>query len=167
MKVKVIIIAIMLNCLNLVFSQGQIVNKQDGNEYKISSEKYITDSNGNIRMNVNIWGHVLQPGNHLVFEGIDMVTLLSMVGGPKTGANLDRIKLIREMPEQDEKLVYTINFNKFLNSGDRSNFIKIKPNDTIIIPQKFSSILLASTSGINTILGFITIYIQISNLLQN
>ena len=167
MNVKVIIITIMLNCLNSVFSQGQIVNKQDGNEYKISSEKYITDSNGNIRMNVNIWGHVLQPGSHLVFEGIDMVTLLSMVGGPKAGANLDRIKLIREMPEQDGKLVYTINFNKFLNFGDRSNFIKIKPNDTIIIPQKFSSILLTSTSGINTILGFITIFIQISNLLQN
>ena len=167
MKVKVLIIAITLNYLNLVFSQDQVVNMQDKNEYQISSEKYITDSNGNIRMNVNIWGHVAQPGNHLVFEGIDMVTLLSMVGGARTGAKLDRIKLIRELPGEDGKLVYTINFNKFLNSGDRSNFIKIKPNDTIIIPQKLSSVLLASASGINTILGLVTLYIQISNLLQS
>jgi len=167
MKVKLIIFAIMLNYLNLVFGQVEIVNEQDGYEYKISSEKYITDSNGNIRMNVNIWGHVAQPGNHLVFEGIDMVTLLSMVGGARTGAKLDRIKLIREVPDKDGKLVYTINFNKFLNSGDRSNFIKIKPNDTIIIPQKLSSVILASASGFNTILGLVNLYFQISNLLQN
>ena len=165
MKVKLLIIVIMLNYLNLVFSQDQIVNMQDKNEYQISSEKYVTDLNGNIRMNVNIWGHVTQPGSHLVFEGIDMVTLLSMVGGPSSGARLDRIKLIREVPEDDEKLVFTIDFNAFLNSGDRSNFIKIKPNDTIIIPQRLSSILLSSASGINTILSLVTLYIQIRSFL--
>lgn len=165
MKVKILIITIILNYLNLLFAQNQIDNMQFDNEYQISSEKYITDLNGNIRMNVNIWGHVANPGSHLVFEGIDIVTLLSSVGGPNNGAKLDRIKLIREEPEEDGKLVFTINFNEFLNSGNRSNFIKIKPNDTIIIPQKLTSILLASASGINTFLSLVTLYIQISNLL--
>ena len=165
MKVKALIITIILNYLNLVFAQEQLTNTQEKNGHQISSEKYITDSDGNIRMNINIWGHVAQPGSHLVFEGIDMVTLLSTVGGPNSGARLDRIKLIREVPEEDGELVFTINFNEFLNSGNRSGFIKIKPNDTIIIPQKLSSILLASASGINTLLGLVTLYIQISSLL--
>ena len=162
---KILMISVILNCLNIVLAQGIIINSQ--NEYQISSEKYITDSNGNIKMNVNVWGHVGQPGNHLVFEGIDIVTLLSIVGGPVGGARLDRIKLIREVPEENGKLVFTINFNEFIKSGDRSNFIKIKPNDTVIIPQKFSSLLMSTASGINTILSLITIYIQITSILCN
>jgi len=158
---------IILNLLSLAFTQAQIVDNQDDNSYKISSEKYITDSNGNIRMNVNIWGHVAQPGSHMVFEGIDMVTLLSLVGGPNIGARLDKIKLIREVPDKDGKLIFTINFNEFLESGDRYSFIKIKPNDTIIVPQKFSSILLTAAGGINTFLSLVTLYIQISTLLSD
>ena len=85
-----------------------------------------------------------------------------MVGGTNIGAKLDKIKLIREIPEGNGKIIYTINFNEFLKSGDRSNFIKIKPNDTIIIPQKLSSVLIASASGINTILGLLSLYLQLS-----
>tara|TARA_B100001540_G_C15577755_1_gene538052 strand:- start:121 stop:606 length:486 start_codon:yes stop_codon:yes gene_type:complete len=160
---KKLMILIILNYLNIVLAQEIGVNNR--NEYQISSERYITDSNGNIRMNVNVWGHIGQPGNHLVFEGIDIVTLLSMVGGPMNGARLDRIKIIREVPEENGQLIYTLNFNEFINTGDRSNFIKIKPNDTIIIPQKISSLLISSASGINTILSLITIYIQITSVL--
>ena len=162
-KMKKLMILIILNYLNIVLAQEIGVNNR--NEYQISSERYITDSNGNIRMNVNVWGHIGQPGNHLVFEGIDIVTLLSMVGGPMNGARLDRIKIIREVPEENGQLIFTLNFNEFINTGDRSNFIKIKPNDTIIIPQKISSLLISSASGINTILSLITIYIQITSIL--
>ena len=162
-KMKKLMILIMLNYLIIVLAQEIGVNNR--NEYQISSERYITDSNGNIRMNVNVWGHIGQPGNHLVFEGIYIVTLLSMVGGPMNGARLDRIKIIREVPEENGQLIFTLNFNEFINTGDRSNFIKIKPNDTIIIPQKISSLLISSASGINTILSLITIYIQITSVL--
>ena len=162
-KMKKLMILIILNYLNIVLAQEIGVNNR--NEYQISSERYITDSDGNIRMNVNVWGHIGQPGNHLVFEGIDIVTLLSMVGGPMNGARLDRIKIIREVPEENGQLIFTLNFNEFINTGDRSNFIKIKPNDTIIIPQKISSLLISSASGINTILSLITIYIQITSVL--
>ena len=80
----------------MAFVQDSTFEIKGNNSYKFSSEKYITDSDGNIRMNVNIWGHVAQPGSHLVFEGIDLATLLSKVGGPNIGANLGKIKLIRE-----------------------------------------------------------------------
>jgi len=164
MKLKILTIILLINCLGLTYSQNDTLKSQDNNSYKFSSEKYITDSDGNIRMNVNIWGHVAQPGSHLVFEGIDLATLLSKVGGPNTGANLRKVKLIREFPDKDGKLVSTINFNHFLLSGDRSNFKKIKPNDTIIIPQKLSSVLLNRASSISIILGLINLFIQVSSL---
>ena len=94
-----------------------------------------------------------------------MATLFSSVGGPKIGANLNKIMIIREIEDSNGQIIHRIDFNNFLKSGDRSNFIKIKPNDTIIIPQKFSSMLLDSASGINTILGLFILYIQISSLL--
>ena len=58
-------------------------------QYNVSSERFFTDPNGTILMNVNVWGHVNVPGRHMVFDGIDLATLLSVVGGPKKGANLN------------------------------------------------------------------------------
>lgn len=165
MKSKTLTIIFFVNCLSLAFAQDSTLEIKGNNSYKFSSEKYITDSDGNIRMNVNIWGHVAQPGSHLVFEGIDLATLLSKVGGPNIGANLGKIKLIREFPDEDGDLVSIINFDQFLSSGDRSNFKKIKPNDTIIIPQKLSSILLTRASSISIILGLVNLFIQISSLI--
>ena len=165
MKFKIIIITAIINCLSLSFTQESIIQSDNKNSYTISSERYISDINGNIRMNVNIWGHVAQPGSHLVFDGIDMVTLLSIVGGPKDGANLNKIKIIREVQGKDGNLVYNINFNKFLNSGDRSAFIKIMPNDTILISQKLFSNILSRASNINTILSLLTLYLQLRSLL--
>jgi hypothetical protein len=71
-------------------------------QYNVSSERFFTDPNGIILMNVNVWGHVNVPGRHMVFDGIDLATLLSVVGGPMGGANLkmyvyfERQKMIRE-----------------------------------------------------------------------
>ena len=50
--------------------------------------QFITGEDGIKRIYINVWGHVKNPGNHLVFDGIDLPTLLSVVGGPLSGANL-------------------------------------------------------------------------------
>ena len=130
--------------------------------YEISSERYITDEFGN----VNIWGHVASPGSHLVYDGIDLASLLSAVGGPKDGANFKKVTLYREKPDKDGNLVHTIDFDEFLKTGDRSNFIKIYPNDTIIIPQKLSNLLFKQIGTVNTIFSLVMIYLQIQYLAQ-
>ena len=77
---------------------GQDVSFQDkvDNDYRVSSERFFTDESGNIKMVVNVWGHVNNPGLHEVYDGIDLATLLSMVGGPKSGANLNKVKIFRD-----------------------------------------------------------------------
>ena len=52
-------------------------------DYQISSERYITSNDGRIMINVNVWGHVNNPGSHLVYNGVDLASLISIVGGPK------------------------------------------------------------------------------------
>jgi len=134
--------------------------------FQLSSERYITNDNGTILMKVNIWGHVGGAGSHLVYDGIDFASLLSQVGGPLAGADLANVRLYREKPDQDGQLVYDIDLKMFLKTGDRSNFIKIKPNDTIIIPQKFSYLLLDQIGTINTIFSLVTIYLQLNYLID-
>ena len=130
-------------------------------QYNVSSERYFTNGSGIILMNVNVWGHVSSPGRHAVFDGIDLATLLSVVGGPKSGAKLDKVKLFREVPDENGKQVYIINLKKFLKTGDRSEFMKILPNDTYIIPQTTASIILSNVGTVNTFLTLLNLYFQI------
>jgi hypothetical protein len=151
----------------LLFAQNNIAEQPTFSDFQISSERYLTDDNGNIMMYVNIWGHVGSPGHHLVYEGIDLATLMSVVGGPRTGANMKKVRVYREIPDADGSLVYHIDLNNFINTGNRSNFIKIKPNDTIIVPQKISSYFLTQVGTVNTIFSLVTIYLQVQNLAGN
>ena len=95
--------------------------------YQLSSEKYFTNSEGTIVMKVNIWGNVNNPGSHLVYEGIDFASLLSLVGGPISGANLKKVRLYREIQDSEGILVHKVDLSDFIRTGDRSNFVKINP----------------------------------------
>ena len=147
----------------LLFSQSNIVEQPTFSDFQISSERYLTDDNGNIMMYVNIWGHVGKPGHHLVYEGIDLATLMSVVGGPNKGANMKKVRVFREIPEEDGTLVYYLDFGKFVSSGDRSEFIRIKPNDTIIISEKISNYILTQVGTLNTFLSLFNLYFQLTN----
>ena len=150
--------------LSLLVAQDKVVEPLVFSDFQISSERYLSDNSGNIMMNVNIWGQVNSPGSHLVYDGIDFASLLSIVGGPMNGANLKNVRIYREIPDGDGSLVYHIDLNEFINTGNRSKFIKIKPNDTIIVPQKISSSLLKQIGTINTFFSLLNIYLQLENL---
>jgi len=149
---------------NLIIAQDKVDKPPAFSDFQISSERYLTNANGNIMMNVNVWGHVQIPGSHIVYDGIDFASLLSIVGGPNSGANLKKVRIYREIPDLDGSLVYQIDLNDFINTGNRSEFIKIKPNDTIIVPQKFTSYMLKQVGTLNTIFSIITIYLQLEYL---
>ena len=137
--------------------------KEYFNDYQFSSERYFSNPDGEIRMKVNVWGHVKSPGGHFVYDGIDLASLISTVGGPKTGANLKKVRLYRESLDQNGKIIYEIDFNDFIRSGSRDNFIKINPNDTIIIPQKLSNIFISQIGAVNTLFSIIMIFLQIQS----
>jgi len=158
-KSRIFIILIMSAQLMAQNKSGENIVKKP--QYNTSSERFFTDNNGTILMNVNVWGHVNRPGRHMVFDGIDIATLLSVVGGPKSGAELKKVKIFREVPDENGQIIYTINIAKFIKTGDRSEFIKIMPNDTFIIPQKTLSYVMAQVGTINTLLSIFNIYLQI------
>ena len=150
------------DCITLIFLSSLLIGNIEGKlkslpEFQVSSERYVT-MEGNIMMYVNIWGEVKNPGRHLVYDGIDIATLLSIVGGPETSANMKKVKLYRELPDEANQMVYNLNLEKFIKTGDRSNFIEIKPNDTIQISSTLFSKFLNQVSTINTLLSLLNFY---------
>lgn len=148
--------------LGSIYAQDQSELSPVFSDYQISSERYLTDENGNIMMYINIWGHVAKPGHVMVYEGIDMASLLSYVGGPIKGADLKNVKLFREVPDKDGRIAYDLDFNNFIERGDRSDFIELKPNDTIIFPQTNFNYFISHVGTFNTFLGLLNLYLQVS-----
>ena len=114
-------------------------------------------------MNVNFWGAGGSSGTIQVYEGIDFASLMSAFGGPSEFANLKKIRLYREKPDQNGQLVYFIDLIKFLETGDRSSFPKIKPNDTIIIKKTFTGLLIEDVSTIQTLFTALTLLVTLGN----
>ena len=160
---------ISLIAISSLIGQNQSQNNQINSfaDYQLSSQKYIADGNGQIFMKVNVWGEVGSPGSHLVYDGIDFASLLSLVGGPSKSANLKNVRLYREEKDEKNNLVYSINLQEFINSGDRSNFIKINPNDTIIIKSKLFNQFLDQVNSVNLMFSVFSITLQLFTLLYN
>ena len=127
--------------------------------------RYVSSADGVLRMYVNIWGHVPNPGRILVDDGIDLAILLSLTGGPNKGANMKNVRVYHEYPDKNGNVVNVIDFTEFLETGDRSNFISIQPNDTFIIQQTVLSYIIEEFGTVNTLMNFINLYLNLSNLL--
>jgi len=121
--------------------------------YVINGQEYIPGSNGDLLMYVNVWGHVKNPGTYLVYEGIDLMTLISLAGGPQSGANLSRIRLINSKSSKEQN----INLNNYL-SGNGNVSIVINPHDTIYIKESMGSYLVSKVN-------IFPILLQIINLM--
>tara|TARA_B100000575_G_C23109770_1_gene640935 strand:- start:634 stop:1113 length:480 start_codon:yes stop_codon:yes gene_type:complete len=154
MNVKNIIILLSVFIITEVsFANSNYVSHKSGTKsYLLTGEDYITGEDGVPRMSINIWGHVSNPGAYLVYDGIDILTCLSMAGGPLKGANLSSVSIISE-----DGSSISADLSKLLD-GQESMYIKLKPYDTIYIDQTFTNYILLRTGIINTIL-------QLTNLL--
>ena len=133
-------------------------------EYQMSSEKYISGPDGKVYMNINFWGTGGNSGIIQVQEGIDFASLMSLVGGPTQFSNLKKIRLYRETPDDNGQMVYFVDLTSFLKSGDRSNFPKIKPNDTVVIKKTLTGVLIEDIATFQTILASITLFLQLNTI---
>jgi len=154
-KQWIITLIVTFSMIGIAFGQMKVGTSS---QYPRTGERYITDEDGVIKMWVNIWGQVNVPGSYLVYDGVDLATLISITGGPKSGANLKKIRLFREMPDATGELSQSIDLEKFLKSGDRGDFTRVLPNDTFVIPQSFSSYVVSNLNIVNTLLNFYNLW---------
>lgn len=137
------------NATTYSYKPGDINN----NSVQLTGEDYITGDDGVARMNINVWGHVKYPGAYLVYDEIDILTCLSMAGGPLKGANLSKIIITSKNGK-----------NQIINLDTKKiPKLKLQPYDTIKIDEKASHVLLTKTSLISVVLQLINVILSASN----
>jgi len=154
MKNKFFIIGIIF--ISMLISQSNLVNRsgQVSNQLSFSSEPYVTGDDGIVRMYVNIIGHVKNPGTYLVYEGIDILSLLALAGGPLPGAKLKNVRQFN-----NDEVTY-LNLDNYLETGENMDFI-LYPHNTIYIEQSLGSYLFSNSSIINSTLQVLNIFLTI------
>lgn len=84
---------------------------------------------------VNLWGFVKNPGRYEVPSSTDLVQLISLGGGPLEHANLDGVKIVRQILRPDSTYkteVIPVDLEKFEKTGVKTPLLL--PGDTIIVP---------------------------------
>jgi len=67
----------------------------EGDRFGLRGPQYVYGDNERVKIAVNVWGEVERPGSYLVPDDTDLVTLLSLAGGPTPMANLKTVKIAR------------------------------------------------------------------------
>jgi hypothetical protein len=94
--------------------------------------QYYLGSKDELLIPVNVWGFVQKPGQYLVPDNTELITLLSYAGGPTENAKISHIRVIRN----DRKMgnvVYKVDVKKYIETGDDRLIPVLKPGDTIIV----------------------------------
>ena len=117
--------------------------------------EYNTDESGNVYMYINVIGHVKAPGTFIIYEGTDILTILSAAGGPLPGAKLNKVMIYREGDNMKR-----LDLDRYLDTGKKLD-INFKPNDTIYIEQTLGSYLVSKSTILNSILSILNIYLTI------
>lgn len=92
-----------------------------------------------VALQVSIWGFVGSPGKYSVPFETDLLALLSYCGGPREGAYLDRIKIVRRgnVEKQNEiREVIEVNVEKYLRLTSKPAMLSellLFPGDLIIV----------------------------------
>ena len=151
---NIYIIVCLIFSFGLVFCQTNYRAGNTNSSTILTGEDYITGEDGIPRMNVNIWGHVKNPGSYLVYDGIDILTCLSMAGGPMKGAKLSKVSIISNDGSSRE-----IDLNRIIQNNNTYTIL-LKPYDTIYIDQSLGNFLLTQTS-------VIAVLLQLTNVILN
>ena len=96
--------------------------------------QYFLGTDDQLLIKVNIWGFVAKPGQYLVPSDTDLISLISFAGGPRDGAKLHDIKLIRSKKSKESNdTIINVDVKKYVKTGDQSLIPRIQPGDTIIV----------------------------------
>ena len=156
MKFKLLLFLLLFLTLSPAQSNfaGKVGNVSS--QMSFSSDPYVTGNDGIVRMYVNIIGHVKAPGAYLVYEGVDILSLLALAGGPLPGAKLNSV---RQFNNED---IIVLNLQDYLDGGENMGFV-LHPHNTIYIKQSMSSYLFTNSSLISSSLQVLSIFLTIFN----
>lgn len=123
-------------CVSLVFALillcSPLLAQQMDYSSRTQAAQYYLGSEDELLVPINIWGFVMKPGQYLVPNNTDLISLLSFAGGPNENARLSNIRIIRNDPRMGTK-IWKIDVKKYIDTGDRKLIPALRPGDTVIV----------------------------------
>jgi len=95
-----------------------------------AAQYFLGDEDG-IYITVNVWGKVSKPGQYNIPSGTDLITLLSVAGGPTDRSRLDNVRIVRLVNQREE--ILEVDIRRYLETGDQSLIPEMQPGDTVIV----------------------------------
>jgi hypothetical protein len=120
-------------------------------------------ANRELQIDVQVWGKIAKPGLYSVPKTTDIIGLISFAGGPADGADLKKVKIIRNNPTAQ---IIKVDLKKYLNNGDISKLPLLKPGDMIVIPEspsytffpKFLQFFAVAAQTASIITAYVSVY---------
>ena len=175
-KIKILLISLVLAFVVQSFSNVFAQESQQSTSFNRGGAQYILGDRDEILMNVNVWGYVLRPGQYVVPRHTDLITLISFAGGPRDGANLGEVRIIRESTAaltngnatngHEKKVpILTVNVNDHIEKGKSGILPVLRAGDTVIITEsagsKFQKFL-----GFNSLLSIVAATASVALIIE-
>ena len=117
--------------------------------------KTAPQQNYGLYIKVGVWGFVRNPGIYYLPPSSNVIDAISSAGGPKSGANLSKVKIIRNSGRN----IIIVNINKYLK-GDTTYIPYIEPGDMVYVQETFLNKLVNGIRFIGIVSGTLWIFYQ-------
>jgi|GEM_PF-410344 len=125
-----------------IFGGGTIGSSTSGNTSaptisgNSDATAYYYGKDQGVLIDVNLWGQVRKPGKYFIPYTTDLISLISIAGGPTDIAKLDEVRVIRYAVKDTTVIekIARVNIVQFIEYGDQGNLPQLIRGDTVIIP---------------------------------
>lgn len=130
-------------------------NGQSGLSGFSNATAFVFGSSEGVNIEVSLWGYVSKPGLYKIPHTTDLISLISLAGGPRENARLDDVRIIRLIsnPENNsvEERIITVNIEEFIEKGDRTLIPVLKPGDVVVMTGSAYTVLVNFMSVVRDI----------------
>ncbi len=109
-----------------------------------------------------IWGQVRSPGLYLVPDNTDLLTLISLAGGPTENAKMTRIRIVRATSTGEE--IMWIDLKEYLETANPELIPIMKPGDTVVVAGSTFHAFSRVASMLSNVVIILSVYNTIINI---
>jgi hypothetical protein len=101
---------------------------------RIGGSRYFIGKENELLIPVNVLGYVNKPGQYMVPNGTDLISLVSYAGGFHVDANMAGVRVVRgQVPEGGKPEILQVNVKEYFHTGNREKIPSLNPDDTVIV----------------------------------
>lgn len=115
-----------------------------------------------LKINTFIWGQVYKPGLFVVPDDTDLLTLISLAGGPREDAKLSKIRIIR--PTAKGERIILVNLKKYIQTGDETLIPILQPGDTVVVAGTVFYAFSRAVNFLSQVAIALSVYNTVTNL---